>query len=158
MVFIWSMHSIPNNTISFQPTNQPTKMSSFINQDTGYESDAEIDHKIHLRNIESLTAFYEDEVALNLTAEEKALRDAEYGITDAEYEFWLMFEIRGYEDGTKGTTEVKRMMTATPTAVEERVYEDDADEYEIDMDDLLQDKIEDYAASWLSDNDDDDEY
>ena len=144
-------------------------MSSFnLNQDTGYESDSEIDHKTHLRNIASLAAFYEE--ATCLTTEEKVVRDAEYSITAAEYEFWLLFEIRGYEDGNKGITEVKRMCddnvaaAATQTAVEEpednqlSYEDDDDDENNINMDDLLQDKIEDYAASWLSDNDDDDEY
>jgi hypothetical protein len=142
-------------------------MSSFnnLNQETtGYESDSEIDHKIHLRNIASLTAFYEEDTCL--TTEEKVVRDAEYSTTAAEYEFWLLFEIRGYEDGNKGITEVKRICdnnvaaAATQTAIEdeeedkELSYEDDDDENNIDIDDLLQDKIEDYVASWLSENDD----
>lgn len=139
--------------------------SLIINQDVydGYESDAEIEHKNHLRNIESLTAFYADEAELNLSAEEKALRDAEYGITAAEYEFWLMFEIRGYEDGTKGTTEVKRRMAAATQTDEEDAtsddddIEDDEEEDRIremrenDLHDRLQNEIEDYADGCLSD-------
>ena len=82
----------------------------------------------HSKNMMALQTYY-----ANLTPENK----------DDEYEFWLTFEIRAFEEGSRDITEVIR-------TVLDPDY-DDEDRYKKDADDLLQEEIERRTEDALDD-------
>jgi hypothetical protein len=82
----------------------------------------------HLNNLASLTRYYE-KIAANPDE------------ADPEYEFWLMFEIRAFEeDGSHNIVDVESCH-----------YQKTDEDYEMDADDRMQQYIEDRAADAVDD-------
>ena len=127
--------------------------------------DAEIrNFAVHQKNVNALAKYY-DAVAIDSQSE------------DAEYEFWLVFEIREYEAGTStcvadvehaqyGTMDEGTMDEGTTTMDEERddgidrtnwSYQDYDDEQEKKDYDDEQDRMEQYIEGKRADALDDDE-
>ena len=80
----------------------------------------------HQNNLAALTRYYEN-IAINPTE------------VDAEYEFWLTFEIRSFEEGSRDDiVDVNKKMA-------------DDDEEKEDADDRLQQYIEDRAEDAMDD-------
>lgn len=84
---------------------------------------------IHYKNRMALEDYY-----MNLTPEN----------TDEEYEFWLTFEIRAFEEGSRNITEIFRP---------ELEFDDDEDRYKKDADDLMQEYIESRQEDAMDDAD-----
>lgn len=82
----------------------------------------------HLNNLAALTRYYE-KIAANPDE------------ADPEYEFWLMFEIRAFEeDGSRNIVDVEACH-----------YQKTDEDYEMDADDRMQQYIEDRAADAVDD-------